>query len=165
MSGSVVFTTGPIEITGNLNISGNATLNMKGVLYVKGNITLLNSGKIVLDSSYGSLGGVVIADGIISTGGSGTFKSTGQTGSYMLVISNSNATNAITVANSNSTGTAFYTTAGTLYLAGNVTAVEATGYAVKIDGSSSVQYSSGLVNIYFTSGPGGGLKIISWQEN
>lgn len=164
LASSAVLTTGPIEIMGDLTIGGSAVLNMKGTLYVKGNISLLGSGKIAMDSAYGSLGGVVIADGNINTGGSGIFKGSGQTGSYVLVISNSNSTSAITVSNSSSTGAIFYTTAGTLYLSGNVSVAEATGYAVKMDGSSTVRYSIGLVNVYFSSGPGGAWKITDWQE-
>jgi len=165
LSNSAVLTTGPIKITGNLTINGAAKLKMKGILYVQGNIILNNSGQVYLDTTtYGSSGGIIIADGTINTGGAGTFKSTGQTGSYVLVLSNSTSTSAITVANSSSTGAAFYTTAGTLNLSGAVSLVEATGYRVKMTGSANIQYSSGLVNIYFSSGPGGGWKASSWQE-
>jgi len=164
LGNSTVLTTGPVEITGNLSIGGSAKLIMKGVVYVKGNIILTNSGQIDMDNSFGSSGGIIIADGIISTGGSGIFKSTGQAGSYILVISNNNSATAITVANSSSTGAAFYTTVGTLYLSGGISLMEATGYAVNMTGGAKIQYSSGLVNVYFTSGPGGRWKVISWQE-
>lgn len=164
LSNSAVLTTGPIEITGSLTLNGASKLIMKGVIYVKGNITLNNSGQIDLDSTYGSLGGIIIADGIVNTGGSGTFKASGQTGSYILVISNSNSSTAITVANSSSTGAAFYTTTGTLYLSGSVSLTEATGYAVNMVGGSKIQYSTGVVNIYFASGPGASWQVTSWQE-
>ena len=163
--GDAVLTTGPIEITGDLNISGSAILNMRGNVYVKGKINLTSSGQIRLDSAYGSMGGVIIADGTISTTGNVILKGSGQTGSYVMIISNSNSTSAILVGATSSTGAIFYTSAGTLYLQGNVSLAEATGYAVKLDGSSKVQYNTGLVNVYFTSGVGGRLKIISWQEN
>ena len=53
---------------GNLTFSNNATLNVTGTIYVTGDITTSNNNTIKLDASYGSLGGVVMADGSIIPG-------------------------------------------------------------------------------------------------
>lgn len=156
-------TLGPIKITGSLTLGNNAILTLTGTVYVRGNINLGNNNTIKLSSSYGSFGGVIISDGIINTGNSAIFSGSGQIGSYVLLISTNTSNSAITVSN-NSSGAVFYTSAGGLTISNNVSVIEATGYKVIMNNNSKIQYSSGLVNIYFSSGPGGDWKVSSWQE-
>jgi len=156
-------TLGPIKITGNLNLSNNTILTLTGVVYVQGNITFGNNTNVRLDGSYGSLGGVLISDGTINMGNNDVFSGSGQTGSYILLISTSTSDSAIVVSN-NSTGAVFYTTAGSLRLSNNVSVTEATGYRIIMNNNSSIQYSTGIVNIYFASGPGAAWEVTSWQE-
>jgi len=154
---------GPVKITGTLTISNNATLNMTGTVYVVGNIILNNNAIIRLNSSYGSAGGVFITDGTINVSNGVNFYGSGQTGSYLLVISNSTSASAISIKN-NTAGAVFYATNGTLSISNGVSLVEATGYRVSMSNNSTIQYSSGIVHIYFSSGTGGGWKITDWQE-
>ncbi len=154
---------GPIKITGNLTISNNAILNMTGIVYVVGNIYINNNAIIRLDSSYGTLGGVILADGLIRPSNNSKFYGSGQTSSYLLILSTSTANNAILL-NNNMVGGVFYTSAGGLEISNNVSVVEATGYKIIMQQNSTIQYSSGLVNIYFASGPGGSWKVSNWQE-
>lgn len=154
---------GPVKITGNLNLNNNATLTLTGAIYVQGNITFGNGVTVKLDSSYGSLGGVLITDGIIDMGTSNIFTGSGQTGSYILLISTNSSDTAIAVKN-NSAGAVFYTTSGGLEISNNVSVTEATGYKIIMKNNAVIQYSTGLVNIYFASGPGAGWKVSSWQE-
>lgn len=155
---------GPVKIVGSLTLANNATLKMTGTVYVTGNISLSNNSIIRLDSSYGPLGGVLIADGVITMANNNSFYGSGQAGSYLLVLSTNTSDNAISISN-NSAGAVFYTSAGGLYISNNVSLVEATGYKVIMSNNSVIQYSSGIVNIYFTSGPGAGWKVSSWKEN
>lgn len=156
-------TMGPAEITGNLIFSNHATLTLTGTVYVQGNITLGNTDTIQLSSSYGTLGGVLLADGAINTGNGNTFSGSGQTGSYILFLSTNASDSAIIISN-NSGGGVFYTSAGGESLSNNVSVVELTGYKVTMGNNSKIQYSNGVVNIYFSGGPGGSWKVTSWQE-
>ncbi len=156
-------TMGPCKISGDLNFGNSDILTMTGTIYVTGNITLGNTDTIKLSSSYGSLGGVLLSDGLINTGNGNTFSGSGQTGSYLLFLSTNTSDSAIIVSNG-STGAVFYTTAGGIQLSNNVSALELTGYKVTMQPNSKIQYSNGVVNIYFSGGPGGGWKVVSWQE-
>ncbi len=154
---------GPIKINGSLTLLNNATLKITGTIYVTGNITTGNGATIKLDTSYGSLGGVILSDGLISSGNSVVLNGSGQTGSYLLVLSTNASDNAITVSN-NATGAVFYTSAGAVELSNNVTVKEVTGYKIILKNNSTVTYDSGLADTFFSSGPGGGWKVTSWQE-
>jgi len=157
-------TLGPIKITGNLTVSNGATLIITGVVYVVGNISISNNSAVKLSSSYGSLGGVLLSDGNITVSNNITFSGSGQIGSYVLTLSTSTSSSAISISNNSTGAVVFYTTAGTLNIANNVSVVEATGYKIKMANNSKIQYSSGIVNIYFSSGPSAGWEITSWQE-
>ncbi len=61
-------------------------------------------------------------------------------------------------------GSFFYSSAGGIVLSNNISAVEITGYKVKLDNNALVQYESGLANLFFSSGPSGGWKVVSWEE-
>lgn len=154
---------GPVKITGSLNIGNSATLKMTGTVYVVGNIFMGNKATIRLDASYGASGGVLLSDGILDVGNSNKFFGSGQAGSYLLILSTNTSDSAIHI-NNNSSGAVFYTSAGGIKISNNVSVAEATGYKITMENGSKIQYSSGIVNIYFTSGPGGGWDITSWQE-
>jgi len=154
---------GPCRITGNLSFGNGTSLTLTGTVYVTGNITLGNNDTIKLNSSYGPLGGVLLADGVVNTGNSNTFAGSGQAKSYLLFLSTNVSDSAIAVSN-NSNGAVFYTSAGGIQLANGVSAVELTGYKVIMLQNSKIQYSNGVVNIFFSNGPGGGWKVTSWQE-
>ncbi len=154
---------GPKKITGNLTLGNTSTLTVTGTLYVQGNITFGNTSTINLSSSYGTLGGVIIADGTIDTGNTSTFNGSGQSGSYVLVVSTSNSSSAIKISN-NATGALFYASNGTIEIKNGVSVKELTGYRVKMNQNSVVQYNSGLQSVLFNSGPGGSWKVTSWKE-
>jgi len=154
---------GPCKIVGDLTFGNGDVLTLTGTVYVTGNINLGQHNSINLSSSYGSLGGALVADGAINTGTNNIFSGSGQTGSYVLIISTNSSDSAISV-NNNSSGAVFYASAGAVIISNNVSVIEATGYKVIMNSNSKIQYSAGVVNIYFTSGPGGGWKVTSWQE-
>jgi hypothetical protein len=136
---------------------------LTGTVYVTGNITISNSAKIKLDSSYGSLSGIILSDGIISPSNLSTLQGSGQSGSYLLVLSTNTSDTAITVSN-NASGAIFYTSAGGITVSNNFSAREVTGYKLIMSNSASITYESGLSNVFFTSGPLAGWKVTSWQE-
>ncbi len=162
-------TLGPQTITGDLTIDGILTLS--GTLYVQGNILLSNGASVNLSSSFGSESGVLVTDGRVTISNNATFAGSGQAGSYMLVVTTSDCpisascggSNAIDV--SNNAGTVILNAQkGTVHVSNNAGAKEITAYRVELDNNSTVTYESGLANVNFTSGPGGGYDIGSWQE-
>lgn len=162
-------TLGPKKITGDLTVSGSHTLYLTGTLWVQGNISVDGSAKIVLSSSYGNTSGIIVSDGILELEGSGQLNGTGQTGSYLLFVTTSNcdasfcAHDAIEI--SGSAGSVILNAQnGTISFSGSASAKEATAYKMKLNGSTTISYESGLANINFTSGPSGSWGLEGWGE-
>jgi len=88
-------TLGPVKIVGNLTINQSSTLTLTGAVYVTGKVdlgtnVLLQSGtKIKLDPSFGNNSGVLIANGQVNLGRLSSLQGSGQSGSYLFVISTS----------------------------------------------------------------------------
>ncbi len=164
---------GPIQIgttdqPKNLTVTNNSHLKVTGTIYVTGNIIFSNNSIIELDAgSYGSLGGVIIADEKINISNGSTLRGSGQPGSYILILSTNNSLDpadpAILVSN-NAEGAIFYTTSGLIYLSNNMKAREITGYKIKINNNAEIEYESGLQEANFSSGPGGSWQIKTWEE-
>jgi hypothetical protein len=154
---------GPVKITGSLILGNKSTLIITGTIYVQGNIIFGNNDIVKLDSSYGSSGGIIISDGIIGAGNGSSLTGSGQAGSYLLLISTNTSDSAITVGN-NALGAAFYAISGGIQLPNNVSVLEATGRKLFLGNNAEIQSSSGVVNIFFSSGPAAGWKVKSWSE-
>lgn len=154
---------GPAKINGNLTVNIGATLIVEGTIYVTGSINLQNNATIKLDQSYGPGGGFIVCDGTITINNNNTFLGSGQEGSYLMMVSTSTSDLAIDVLN-NAQGVVLYAINGGITVHNNVSLTEATGYKITLLNNAIVQYSSGIVNIYFASGPAGGWKVVSWRE-
>lgn len=169
--GSSNGTIGPREITGNLTVNGGGTLTVNGTIWVHGTLTVSGGGKIKLSSAYGSNGGVIVTDGNISLGGGGDLSGSGQTGSYLMVLTTSNCplgptcggTNALTL--SGGAGAVVLNAQnGTMILNGGSGVHEATAYQISVSGGADITYDAGLANMNFSSGPGGAYNISDWTE-
>ncbi len=180
-SGDVTITTnqslGPREITGNLTVNGGVTLTVTGTLYVHGYISFGNGSTITLDPGYGTTGGTIVADGYVFIDNLVTFNGSGQTGSYVMLISNNdcNGTNSPTGMSCTTNNSAMYVSnnAGTVILftpngqmrfKNNAGAKEATAFRLYLEENATITYQTGLANANFTSGPGAGYQIESWKE-
>jgi len=156
-------TLGPKKIVGNLTVSGGGTLTITGTLWVTGTIALNGGGVIQLASSYGTNDGVIVADDNISISGGGHATGSGTVGSYLMMLSTSSASNAISV--SGGAGAVIvYAPNGTINISGGASLKEATSYKMSISGGSSITYESGLTNNNFSSGPSGSWSVQSWEE-
>ena len=167
LSGTQQATHGPVKITGNLTLSNSAILTVTGTVHVAGDITLSNTSKIKLDSSYGSLGGVVLADGTINMSNSSVVEGSGQSGSYVLLLSANVSDSAISLSNSvnNTTNSAiFYAGSGGITVNNSAKARELTAKKIIMNNSAVIEYESGLTNTFFSNGPSGGWKVTSWSE-
>ncbi len=154
---------GATKIIGNLTVGSNSTINLGGTLYVTGVIGFGSNSTTQLQNSYGSSSGVVLSDGVITVNSNANLKGSGQTGSYILILSTSLSGSAIGVG-SNSTGAIFYTSNGGVSINSNATVREVTGYSVSLGSNATLQYESGLANVFFSSGPGGSWQVESWQQ-
>ena len=156
-------TIGPKKIIGDLNVSGGGTLNVTGTLWVTGNINLDGGSLTKLDGSYGSNDGVILSNGTVTVSGGGHANGSGTAGSYLMLLSLDNSTNAMSI--SGGAGAVIvYAPYGTINISGGASLKEATGYQLNISGGSSITYESGLTNNNFSSGPSGSWGINGWSE-
>ena len=168
ITGGATENIGPLKIEGDLTLENNATLKMTGTIYVTGNIILNQNSIVELDPNYyGSLSGLIIADGKIDVENNAVIQGSGQEGSYTMLVSidlsldENNA--AIDVKNS-ATGAVFYTANGVMRLRNNMKIREATGHKIYLDNNAEIEYETGLEEATFTSGPGGSWEVVSWRE-
>jgi hypothetical protein len=157
-------TLGPKKIVGDLTVNGGGTLTLTGTLWVTGNITLNGGALIQLSSSYSTNDGVIVADGTITISGGGHATGSGTSGSYIMMLSTSSSTSAISVSGGAGAVIA-YAQNGTVAVSGGASLKEATGYRITVDGGSSITYESGLTNNNFSSGPSGTWNIGTWKES
>ncbi|MFZ2150051.1 MAG: choice-of-anchor R domain-containing protein [Minisyncoccia bacterium] len=154
---------GPKKITGNLSVQNNATLTVTGTLWVEGNVIIQNNANVNLSSSYATSEGVIVTDGIANIGNNAVFAGSGSTGSYLMVLSTSTSTSAITLAN-NGGAVILYAANGTVNLSNNGGAKALNGKNINLSNNVVITYDSGLVNANFVNGPSGGWGITSWKE-
>ena len=172
-------TMGPAKIECDLDISGtNFALTLTGPIWVVGNITVRNSAEVKISPSLGRKSIAIIADnpannltsGKISLEQSISFHGSGSAGSYVLVISQNNSAenggseHAILVQNTASGDLLLYAPHGEIYLNNRSDLREVTAYKLLMRNQANVIYETGLANLLFSSGPGGGFSIISWRE-
>lgn len=154
---------GPKKISGNITLGNNSTLTLTGTVWVTGTIVFGNGDMVKLDPSYGSDSGVLVVDGTVNTGNTVTFQGSGQSGSYLMLISMFGPTDAIDIGNS-AAGAIFYAPNGIIDVGNGLSLKEATGYGLEVGNNTTLIYESGLANVNFTSGPAGGWDIASWEE-
>lgn len=169
---------GPKKITGNLVLTKKQTLIVTGTLYIQGSIDMDSSSgaTIKCDSSFGSNSCVIVTDSWIHTKNNTIFQGSGQSGSYLLVLTtlqNCNGGsqqpscthhNAAIDIHNNATGAIFYAQGSMANLHNGVLITELTAYKLNLDNNAIVRYEQGLLNAQFSSGPGASLEITSWNE-
>lgn len=164
LAGTAQASIGPLKIIGNLTLSNSAKLTLNGTIWVTGNVSLNNSSILQLDSAgYGATSGVLVADGIVGVNNSAIVRGTGQSGSYLMLLTTSPANPAMSVGNSATAGV-FYASQGVIDISNSAFLREVTAYGLTLGNSVTIQYDVGMANLFFSSGPGGGYKIENWQE-
>lgn len=166
---------GPQKIEGDLILENNAVLIVTGVIWVAGNgattegdILPEQNAEIRLDSDYGSISGIVLANGKIRVENDVKLTGSGIEGSYIMLLSTNDSKDdpdnpAIDVAN-NAEGAILYAANGMLRIRSNVKIREGTAYQIYLDNEAIIEYESGLKDTFFSSGPGGSWKILEWNE-
>jgi len=154
---------GPKKITGNLTIQNNADFTVTGTLWVQGNMLVANNATVRLASNYGASEGVIVVDGTITISNNAVFAGSGSAGSYLMALSKSVSTSAISLAN-NGGSVILYAANGTVKLSNNASAKSLNGKYINLNNNVVVIYDSGLANANFVNGPSGGWNIESWEE-
>ncbi|MHB1330475.1 MAG: hypothetical protein ACYCY6_00695 [Minisyncoccota bacterium] len=154
---------GPLKIDGDLIISGTYTLTVTGTIWVTGDIVLSNSATIRLSGGYAESGGVVVSDGPISLGNSVFLLGSGQSSSHLLLVSLDNSS-AINMGNSNAVEVILYAPNGTISVGNNASLKSITAKTIALGNGIILNYSQGLLDSVFSSGPTGGFQLDSWKE-
>ena len=158
-------TIGPIRIPGTLKVSNNAALTINGTVFVEGVIDFSNNCIIKLAPGYGANSGVILSDDVINVSNNCTFQGSGQSGSYILLLSAKvDPTEEVIEVSNNSIGVIYYAQGGKIEFSNNAGAKEAVGYGIEMENNATITYESGLQNVNFASGPTGGWGIDYWQE-
>ncbi len=174
-------TIGNVKVECNLEFRGNNTdITLTGTLWVTGNVIFKSGPNMAIDAAVGQRTVPIIADNpsdrttssqmTIENGTS--FAGSGDPKSYVLLISQNNAAEngnltpvAISVGQSAIGDLLVYAAHGKITMANSVSLKEVTGYLITLGNSTVITYESGLVNLLFTSGPGGGYTLNGWQES
>lgn len=171
-------TIGPKKIACDLEVSGSPTVTLKGALWVTGNILIKNTATIHVDSSLGAKSVPVIADtpsnqttsSKITLENSVVFQGSGSSTSFVLMLSQNKSAEqgggekAIEVKNSVSGALLVYAGHGEIQLQNNIKVKEVSAYRIRLKNSAEVRYETGLANLIFTAGPGGGYVFDRWRE-
>lgn len=170
-------TIGPKKINCDLNISGDPTITLNGNLWVSGNIDIQNTAILQVGPGLSGKSVSIIADNPLNRTTSSKIilqNSTQYIGnginSYIMMISRNNSSElgggevAIDVKNSVTGKLLAYSNHGEITLQNSMSLKEVTAYKLHLKNTATVNYESGLQNILFSSGPGGGYEITSWSE-
>lgn len=162
---------GPKKIDGNLTIDGSKVLTLTGTIWVTGNVEMENGAKIKLHSSYGANSGIVVADKRVAVENNSVFEGSGQSGSYVMILTTSDCpisdycagSYAMDISN-NVDAVILNAQKGTIRMSNNANAKQITAYRIFLDNNTTLDYEQGIANTSFTSGPTGGWTINSWAE-
>lgn len=166
---------GPKKIEGNLIMtSTNKILTVTGTIYATGYLDIDNGSTIQCSPDYGLNSCIVMIDKWAHIENNGIFRGSSQTGSYLMILSNSqcDGSSSLDCTHHNSamdlhngaTGAIFYANEGLINLHNGVEVSELTAKRIQLDQGATIRYEQGLVNAGFSSGPGGSWEITSWKE-
>lgn len=175
IDGDMVTAFGLTKIVGDLNIEGDARVTLGGTLWVTGDIVIQNNAVFMLDPGYGGTSGVVVADGTIRfsnnsrvCGSEGYDEATNvcntSNDSFIIFVSTANVNRSILLQNLADIRGIVYAPYGEIEMENNAHVVEASANSLFIENNVVVTYDTGLINLNFSSGPGGGWALGQWEE-
>jgi hypothetical protein len=156
-------TLGPQKIQGNLTLNNGAELTMTGTLWVTGSLNLSNNSVLEMSDDYGTSDGVIVVDGTTTFSNGSSFSSSGEEGSYFMLLSTNTGANAVTLSN-NAGAAIIYAPNGTIQMNNNGGSQQLTAKTISIAPNVVVDYVQGFINATFVSGPSGGYEILDWKE-
>lgn len=157
-------TLGPKKINGNLTI--NSTLTLSGVLWVTGDITTANNVTVQLAPSFGPNSSMIIADGSIDMSNNVTINGSGNSKSFMMLLSTKTTTSYSSPsisASPNASAAIYYTQNGWIFIKNNGNVKSVTAKGLHLEERATVTYDSGLASAVFTTGPSVTWSIDEWR--
>jgi len=162
---------GPVKITGDLSLDNGAILVVTGTIWVQGQFIITNNSEVNLFSGFGTDSGLIIVDGKTDISNNVQFNGSGETGSYLMLLSTSDCplsvscsgSRAVTLGN-NAGAVIINAQKGSVRFSNNSGAKEAVANKLELENNATITYESGLADVNFSSGPSGGWDIISWKE-
>jgi len=154
---------GPRLISGDLQMSGHAKLNMTGTLWVSGDVTISEQAEVSLDPAYGKGSGMLVADGQMFLKDKAKGLGSGQSGSYLGLVSTYASGTAISIMDTFDADI-LYTNQGEILIENTSNLKEVAGYRLHLINNSELTYDTALADNYFTGGPHGSWDVVSWQE-
>lgn len=158
-------TQGPMKINGDLIVGGGAILTLNGPLYVTGLFKVEGGGRVQLATGYGTGDEFIVAN-TASLQGGGVVTGNGQSGSYVLLITDKTETGSgiTVVAEGGASSVVLLAPFGTIKFSGGFAAKSAVANKIIMEGGATVTYESGLADISFDSGPSGAWNVDTWKE-
>jgi hypothetical protein len=173
-------TIGNVKIECNVDMKkqgASTVITITGPIWVEGNLSFSQGPSIVASSSLRSRSVQLIADDESDrltsskiTVNQSTVFSSGSAASYVLLLSNNNSAEtggtekAVNLAQSVNGKVLVYAGHGLVDMGNSISLKEVTAYQISISNGTEIIYESGLANLLFTAGPGGGFTISSWKE-
>ena len=172
-------TIGYLRVNCNVEVRGAGTiLTLTGPVWVQGNLTFRLGPTVRAAASVGRRSVQFIVDNptnrltssLVQVLNSTNFAGSGDPRSYVMILSMNESASlggtqrAIDVTNSAIGDVLVYAGSGLIDIGNNIDLREVTAYQIEVSNGASVTYESGLANLLFTSGPGGGYTLADWQQ-
>lgn len=151
---------GPRKYNGNLIIRTNNQILLNGPINVTGDLSLqLGNTVVKLNDSFGSNGTAIVVGGkVILTQGGNFAPTDANPKGYIIVASESTASDAVTISQSGATAV-FYALNGGGQLSQTASVVSLVAKNLSLSQSATLTYDTGLAGANFTTGPGGSWVI------
>lgn len=151
---------GPLYVVGNMTINNLSNITFQGPVYVQGRVNFGNNAVLAADNSIGANGAMLISEADMDIGNSLTI-SRNQSGGYLLLISSSSSSFAVSIGNTAiGLNGPIYAPNGTITLGNSAKGVAFTGKGINLGNTAEVKYDQGLATESYTfGGPGGGWTM------
>jgi len=151
------------KYVGNITLSNGCITTIYSPIWITGNLLLDNSAQMRLHPSYGASSGTIITDGTIKLSNNGKILGSGNTGSFVVALSNYDSTqNDLTAveADNGSNSMILYAGKGKIVVKNNAALKEVTGWKLQMDNNSTISYDTGLASLFFSTGSQGAFNAI-----
>ncbi|HSE35371.1 MAG TPA: choice-of-anchor R domain-containing protein [Candidatus Paceibacterota bacterium] len=174
-------TLGPRKLDGDILVDNNAILTVSGTLYVTGTVDFSNNAIVQCHPTYSVNSCVIVADQSIDVMNNVTLQGSGVSGSYLILLTNSNcdsttgsecssSNTAVRISNNASGGAVVLAPNGAIQMDNNASMPAVVGYKVELENNAFINYNADLANINVlssaTSTPGtvGAWQVNAWRE-
>ncbi|MBU0999847.1 hypothetical protein KKE78_00425 [Patescibacteria group bacterium] len=167
---SCTMTLGPGKIVGNVFLGNDCNITIVSPVWITGTLNVGNSTEFSLDQSFGAASGMIIVDGRSVLGNGVNFLGSDTSGSYLMFLSTYNSIvsgqGAIVLGNGSINGILFAPYGG-VELANGASFKEIMAWKINLGNASTLDYQTGLAQVFFTSGPSGSFSLIkgTYQTN